>query len=190
MGRGIDYGLGQTNIDLETGIRYGVIHQNAVLQAWCDSSEGDYGDPSCPLCGNEAIDINHPDVPVLDDDPDEWECNGRDFACLDCKCAFDSSEAFGDEPLGFTLDDGEYKAQSDDYGDIFILESPYYTRAQFCSPCAPGACHLENPCDDGEKAYCFGHDWFDEGVAPYPVFRVDNNEPVQPKAEAKQEARS
>ena len=39
---GIDYGFGKTNIDLDTGIRYGVINQNEVLQAWCDSSEGVY----------------------------------------------------------------------------------------------------------------------------------------------------
>jgi hypothetical protein len=41
---GIDYGRGLTNIDTETGIRYGVISQNEVLQAWADSSEPDYWD--------------------------------------------------------------------------------------------------------------------------------------------------
>lgn len=30
MSAGIDYGLGQTNIDLATGIRYGVIHENSL----------------------------------------------------------------------------------------------------------------------------------------------------------------
>ena len=40
---GIDYGLGQTNIDTKTGIRYGVIHQGECLQAWADSSEPYYG---------------------------------------------------------------------------------------------------------------------------------------------------
>jgi hypothetical protein len=43
-GPGIDYGLGITNIDVETEIRYGVISQNEVLQAWCDSSEPYYGE--------------------------------------------------------------------------------------------------------------------------------------------------
>ena len=30
MSAGIDYGMGQSNVDKETGIRYGVIHQNKI----------------------------------------------------------------------------------------------------------------------------------------------------------------
>ncbi len=52
MAKGIDYGNGLTNIDHSNGIRYGVIPANEVLQAWCDSSEPDYGEPHCPKCGN------------------------------------------------------------------------------------------------------------------------------------------
>jgi hypothetical protein len=179
---GIDYGMGQTNIDKTTGIRFGVIHQNAVLQTWADSSEPEYGEPTCPKCGHEAVDYQLADL------DETWEDNGGDYACPYCRYAFDSDEAFGDEALAYILDDGEYKAQSNDYGDIFITHSPYYTRADFCSPCAPGACHLETR---GEvKTYCFGPDWFDcwqEGQetgeycgektsCPYPVYRVDNDE--------------
>ena len=144
--RGIDYGLGQTNIDKNTGIRYGVIHQNEVLQAWCDSSVPVY---PCNTCENKL------------DDPDFDDC---DFC----------------EPIGHEINDNDYRAGSDSYGDIFIIKSPYYTRAQFCSPCAPGACYLTNPCEDGEKAYCFGHDWFENGKAPYPVYRVLDNKLIEP----------
>ena len=49
---GIDYGLGQSNINHDTGIRFGVIHQNAVGQAWFDESEPFYGMLECPECGN------------------------------------------------------------------------------------------------------------------------------------------
>jgi len=89
--KGIDYsGVGATcNRDLETGIRYGIIPQNDILQAWADSSEPDYGELHCPKCGNN-------------------------------------------------LDDGDYLAASDSEGDVWVYRSPYYTRAQFCSPCAPG----------------------------------------------------
>lgn len=132
MATGIDYGMGRTNIDKKTGIRYGVIHQNEVLQAWCDSSEPNYGS-------------------VIDP---------GDF----------------DEPIGFILDDGEYQATSDDYGDIFVIRSPYYAKCQFCSPCAPGAGYLVNSGD--VKAYCFGHDWFEGGVAPYKVYSVATGEEV------------
>jgi len=139
--KGIDYGMGTVNIDKDNNIRFGVIHQNEVLQAWCDSSEGFYPCDDCE---------------VAEDDRENGGC--------DC-C----------EPTSFVVKDGEYIAESDDYGDIFITKSPYYTRAQFCSPCAPGACYLTNPCDDGEKAYCFGPDWFEDGKVPYPVYKVEDD---------------
>lgn len=187
MSKGIDYGLGQTNIDKSNGIRYGVISMHEVCQIWCDSSEGDYGEAHCPKCGNEAIDIDandgiHNSLPDIDElEPDDWTDEGRDYACLECRYSFDSSEAYGDEPLAHNLDDGEYKAtQGQDDSDIFILSSPYYTKASFCSPCAPGACYLTSPCDDGEKCYCFGHDWFDDGIAPYPVYKVSDDSIVNP----------
>jgi hypothetical protein len=178
---GIDYGNGSSNIDPETGIRYGVINQNAVLQSWADSSEADYGPPTCPKCGNEAISITDESAPDFTESVDGWEMGSRypDHVCLACKYAFDSSEAYGEEPLGFYLDDGEYKATADEYGDIFILESPYFTYAQYCSPCAPGACYLANPVDEnGPRAYCFAPDWFDDESCPYPVYRVDTGELV------------
>ena len=64
--------------------------------------------------------------------------------------------------------------------DIFITKSPYYTTCTFCSPCAPNAGDLSHPVDGGVKAYCFGHDWFEEGKAPYPVFSVKTGEEILP----------
>lgn len=188
--RGIDYGLGTTNIDRENGIRYGVIHQHELLQAWCDSSEPDYGKPHCPKCGGEAIqgeswshENSQGGVTCGTEHPEhteDWECSGcGDYRCDDCEYLFDGDEAFRDEPLGHALDDGEYLAeQYGDDGDIFVLKSPYYTLCQFCSPCAPGAGYIMTQEEDGIKAYCFGHEWFEEGKAPYRVFRVDNDEEV------------
>lgn len=175
MSKGIDYGLGQTNIDHETGIRFGVISSHEVLQAWCDESEAEYGPPSCPKCGNEAETFDSDKHGKYEND------NGAccDYACETCKTILGSEDAFGD-PLFHYLNDGEYRANDDDYGDIFIVKSPYYTRAAFCSPCVPGACSLSEPCEDGEKCYCFSHDFFEQGKAPYPVYRVDNNAEVLP----------
>lgn len=175
MSRGIDYGSGCTNIDHETGIRYGVIPQNAVLQMWADSSEPDYGEPHCPKCGNEAVPFGKADVDREDYTGSKGSC--QDYACDDCKLYWDSWEVFGDEPLGFVLDDETYQASSDSHGDIWVFKSPYYTRAQFCSPCAPGACYLLNPCEGGEKAYCFGPGWFgaEWEPCPYPVWKVEDD---------------
>jgi len=179
MSKGIDYGMGQTNIDPENGIRYGVISQYS-LDYWEEGSEPDYGKATCPDCGTPADDIDEApeDYGALED----WEDNGNEYCCLKCRYSFEAEEAWGDEPLGWVYDKGGYEAhQTRDDSDIWVTKSPYYTRAQFCSPCAPGACHLDHPMPEGEKAYCFGHDWFEGGVAPYPVYRVEDGSLVKPK---------
>lgn len=183
---GIDYGNGRTNIDTKTGIRFGVIPQNDILQAWTDSSEPDYGDPHCNKCGNPARPIEdvHADCDEewtedhdTDNLPNGWNrepYDSPDYFCAQCHRVFGPESAYGDEPLGFTLEDSEYSATCGEDGDIFILRSPYFTRAQFCSPCAPGACYLQSPCPDGARAYCFGPDWFDDdSPCPYPVYSVE-----------------
>jgi hypothetical protein len=176
---GIDYGHGLSNIDHETGIRFGVINQYDV-QAWFDSSEPDYGDPTCPKCGSTATEIDHPSLKDKQEVIEDWEhaeYEGDDFVCEECEYVFGSESAYPDEVSGYVLDDGEYKASSDEYGDIFILKSPYYSYGQFCSPCAPGAIHLGNPLkeevwNDNNRGYCFDKSFFDGEVAPYRVFRV------------------
>lgn len=124
-------------------------------------------------------------VPAEEFEATRWTWDGEccwDYACANCRKVLGSDLVFGDEPVGHYLDDGEYKAtQGGDDCDVFVLQSPYYTHAQFCSPCAPGACFLLNPCEGGPKAYCFGHQWFDGDKAPYPVFSVATGEPVLPE---------
>ena len=155
---GIDYGRGKSNIDHTTGIRYGVINQNQVLQAWADSSEPYYGTMECAVCGEG--------VTVEDD-----ECP---------KCGADLNSQFDFiEPASFVLDDGEYLAECGDSGDVFITKSPYYTRCQFCSPCAPGAGYIMNTVEDGVKVYCFDGSFFESGIAPYPVYDVKTDEIVK-----------
>lgn len=161
---GIDYGRGLSNIDHETGIRYGIIPEHYITQTWADSSEPDYGDPHCPKCGGDAKEINNEDI-------DEWEhakYESEDYLCEDCKYVFGSESAFPEEVSGWYVDEGEngIKAFSDDNGDIWIVKSPFYSYAQFCSPCAPGAVHLGNPLkeklwNENNKGFCMPHDWFE-----------------------------
>lgn len=190
---GIDYGLGQSNVDKSNGIRYGVIPQHEVLQAWADSSEPYYGKPHCPHCGNEAVERhckveqleNGVAVTIDDEAREEYEPNKYGFgeyACDDCKRLLSSDDVWPDSPLSFSYQEKGYAAECGEDGDIFIVKSPFFTRAQFCSPCAPGAGYLMNPCEDGPKSYCFGHDWFDDGKAPYPVYSVETGEQVEPES--------
>jgi hypothetical protein len=175
MGRGIDYGMGSANIDRATGIRFGVIPMNSLNEWAWESFEADYGDPTCGECGGSVVDY--------DDDLHGEYKHGRgcsDLACEPCERVYETGDCYGEEPIGHTCTDSDYSATVDSYNDVFITRAPYFTRAAYCSPCAPGACHLGNPCDDGDRAYCFGHDWFEGGRAPYPVYSVETGEIVEP----------
>ena len=166
---GIDYGLGDTNIDKETGIRYGVISVNSgVLQAWSDVSVPDYGTIECPKCNKEQ-------------EPD--------YECEFCGAELDDYSMV--EAQGFTYEGEGYACQAGQDGDIFVMKSPFFTYAQFCSPCAPGAVHLENPIEPKtntvgigylrqrhNRGYCFGHDWFEGEKAPYRVYSVETGKEV------------
>ena len=218
---GIDYGFGATNIDMETGIRYGAISMNSLSPEWDQwNAEPDYGDPHCPKCGNPATTREDFDYTAecgvyqcgecekvwypmeLRDCDTEAECTMEecpechslgvekkefteghgchDHACHSCRHLFDSFEAYPDEPVGWKAKDDRYQvARCLDY-NLFVLKSPYFTHAMFCSPCVPGAGDLNNPVKDGVRTYCLGHEWFDEEKAPYPVFSVKTGREVKP----------
>jgi len=145
----------------DSKIRFGVIPQHEVMEAWCEESEGFYGFPHCPECGE-----------LLPDDV----CDGDK-----CKCGYEikwvGEDCYGDEPLSYYVDSEGYMADSDGYGDIFITKSPYYTRCGFCSPCAPGAGYITDRSDDC-YAFCFGPEWF-EDEPPYPIYRVSDGSRVE-----------
>jgi predicted RNA-binding Zn-ribbon protein involved in translation (DUF1610 family) len=160
--KGIDYGMNQINKDHDTGIRYGVIFVYNVGQVWYDTSEAYYDPIECSNCGTEILIENEcPNCGV--DLTEKWECL---------------------EPSSFYIDDEEYKIeQTVDDSDIFIIKSPYFTYAQFCSPCAPGAIYITNTLlekDLNNRGYCLGHDWFEDGQAPYPVYDVKTGKRVYP----------
>lgn len=175
---GIDYGMGKSNIDHKTGIRYGVIHHGRVGQAWYDNSEADYGTLYCPHCGEDTgLTLESFEDSIL---------------CENCSREL-HSDSFETEPLSFYYDKDGYKAfQSYDDPDIFIEKSPYFTYCRFCSPCAPGAGYLMNwvsaiakhidRCGqllENNRAYCFDFSWFEGGKAPYPVYSVKTGKLVE-----------
>ena len=178
---GIDYGLGQTNVDHATGIRYGVISQHALADWFYDEWQADYGEPTCPECGDSVADTSG----YGDDDYLQYRKHGcADYVCHSCKHTLDGQDVTPDEPIGHSLETDGYKAVDCLHTDVMILASPYYTFGPFCSPCVPGAVSLpDDPAtqydaDSGVKAYCFGHDWFEDGKAPYKVYRVVDDSEV------------
>ena len=109
-----------------------------------------------------------------------WYDESKPYYDKDCECG--DFDCFCD-PISFFIREDDLKAeQTFDDPDIFVLESKYYTWSQYCSPCAPGAGYLMSYTDPevGVKTYCFGHDWFESGKAPYPVYDVETNELVKP----------
>jgi ribosomal protein L37AE/L43A len=174
---GIDYGHGTTNIDHATGIRYGVISQHSVTQAWADSAEPDYGPASCPKCGNDAAEY---DADKHGHCASYHRAQCDDFACEACEICFESGDAFGDEPRSWSYSGDGYELVDCLDSDIMVLKSQFYTLGNYCSPCVPGGVSLESSNPDGAKAYCLGHDWFEEGKAPYPVYSVETGKEVAP----------
>jgi len=167
MGTGIDYGLGKTNVDVANGIRYGVISQHSVGQAWYDDSQPYYGEPSCPICGNPTFTAK--------------DRHDNEFAvCEPCARIFEDDELGLDmmEPISWYYEDDEYSMETCLDSDIMIVKSPYFTMARYCSPCVPGAGNLDDHDPDGVMTYCLGHDWFEDNKAPYPVFKVSDHSKV------------
>lgn len=171
MYAGIDYSLGQANIDLNNGIRYGVISQHSVGERWYEVAEPEYPEPSEAECPECECCFSVPDGT-------EW---GNEVTCQECGEVFELEFPDFNEPIGWSYADDEYTLQDCLDNDVFVLKSPYYTHAQFCSPCVPGAGNLDTPVPEGPRSYCLGHDWFEGDKAPYPVFRVSDDSPVYPE---------
>jgi len=158
MYAGIDYGLGKSNIDTKTGIRYGVIAQSSLSDNALNDMEYVYPF-NCPNCGNESL------IPS--------KSKTYDYFCQTCRTWHMSEDCYGEESIGMKYEDDEYILTDCLDTDIMVIKSPYYTFTQFCSPCVPGAGNLDNYMPDGIKTYCLGTDWFDDyNKLPYPVYSV------------------
>ena len=134
------------NIDHETGIRYGVIPVRDII---FDDFEPVYN-ITCPDCGTEEEENTH--------------CS---------KCGKEIHTDF-EHPLYWMYEKDGYVLVTDtDCIDVFVVKSPYYTFAKFCSPCAPGACDLTAPAKNGNKCYCLDETFFENAEgAPYTFFKA------------------
>jgi hypothetical protein len=180
MSAGIDYGMGQSNVDKETGIRYGVIHQNKISCFARDDMYQDGEDVEFESFKEAVKDSLKRAIENALEEHGLESCNdSEEFAenIVD-SLEFDTYEQTADcQRVHYEKDGYEIDSLSD--GDMFITKSEFYTLCKFCSPCAPGAGSLSCPDEDGIKAYCLAKDWFDDEVAPYPVYRVSDDSLVE-----------
>jgi hypothetical protein len=148
---GTDYGRGITNIDTNTGIRYGVIPSNPDWLAY-------FLPPAiidCPNCGNEISEI-----------PENLTCSHCEYV------AEDEQEFYPDYYDGPRYyEDKDYSCMLDSSGDVWVFKSPWKVKAGYCSPCAPGAIYLTDTTED-DYGYALGPEWFDENEMPYTPEKV------------------
>lgn len=134
---GIDYShFKTTNRNPKTGIRYGVISLSSV--------SGWIWDEMTPVyhftCENCDTDLGEP---------------GEHSNCPGCDMPL--------EPEGWEhVSEGLKFHMTQGSNEIWVTESPVVTRAQYCSPCAPGAGNLNAPCFDGAWTYALPEEFFDK----------------------------
>ena len=61
---GIDYGMGISNIDHETGIRFGVISQNSISYEALEDFEAEYPEIKHDCADPETCDCRQDDEPI------------------------------------------------------------------------------------------------------------------------------
>lgn len=139
-------------------------------------------DDRCPSCGSDRVALT--DVVHVS------------YFCSGCKTNFTSDESEESEVVGRVYKTIQYKAEQHEEGqNIIITHSPYYTWAMLCSPCYPNAGDIDSSiaavidAQSGYKTYCFGHNWFENGIAPYPLIRVSDNRVMSPPAQRRNRTR-
>jgi len=165
----IDYGMGQSNCDQATGIRYGVIPLSDLASHAFNEIQ------------SNGIDEGYEDfMSAMKDDLSSAIKDALEDYCSNFDAKDIAQDIISDLDLNYesTGDCTRYSYDKDGLilqlcsdGDIFVIESPFYAMASYCSPCAPGAGYLRTEGD--VKTYCLGPDWFDsDNQMPYQCFSV------------------
>lgn len=79
----------------------------------------------------------------------------------------------------FDQEEYEYKTETEEYllsylggaPKIWAMKTPFLTKVRLCSPCVPNAGDLDSPDPDGYTCYAVEPDWFG-GECPYEVVPV------------------
>jgi hypothetical protein len=183
---GVDWSRGLSNRDPQNmEMHYGIISQHAIGDYALDSLEDDFGVPTCPKCGDDAIDY---------DDDLHSSCKHEkhvslEYTCVECQYAFGSESAYPEMPMASCYKDDSLEViKGGDDSDLWVLKSEFYTLCAYCSPCAPGAGDLIAQRKTGIKAYCLPLDWFDtDNPCPYKIYKVSDDTLVYDPTTSKNE---
>ncbi|HXC04396.1 MAG TPA: hypothetical protein VNZ86_06555 [Bacteroidia bacterium] len=178
-----------TNFDDKTGIHYGAISYHSVIPEALDDVfiQGDN------LTYKEAMETAKASLrSCLGEWFNEGTYGGKPSTLdRETDAAWDAiSDTWNDQYQGedevYLYEQYGYKiSNSPSLVCLFVENSPWYTFARPCSPCAPNAGDLDNS-ELGQsseyrglKTYCLGPDWFEDNKAPYPVYSVADGSLVE-----------
>jgi len=192
------FGEQPPNMNVETGIHYGVIPLND-LHEWATETfmQGEDMGYKTALSEFKQTCLNTANAILIDQVEMSDRKAIRDNLGSELSDAFDDCyDAMKEEITAEELAEVIFNACEDSWGysmqdnsgpwrieedgveaelhsdnDVWVFQSPFYTLAAECSPCAPNAGYLNS--EGGVKTYCLGLDWFNkEAPCPYKVFRV------------------
>lgn len=180
---GLNYaGHSGANQDKATGIHYGVIPSNSLSPFALDDIYSNGTDLNYESWKEEVkTSVQSSVESALDSfmlsSQARRLAEAATEAVMDSDWLGEGYESNGES--SYLYEDGDLKIQLCSDGDIFVIKSPFVCNAQYCSPCAPGAGYLPNPCDSGPVCYCLPEDWFDsENPCPYSPRPVEEAFPV------------
>lgn len=178
-----------TNINPQTGVRYGTIYLNSLDPNVAD--ELFYGSQATNLSEQRAYEeLKHEierDADGIEDDV-RIAIAERDYAMLsndnlmereveaafqrlgyadrddyiDTRLELESQDMQIEEPtISGTLDGVKYEISWLGGAPLlFVLESPVISKAKLCSPCVPGAIDLDSPANTGYEGYGIPENWY------------------------------
>lgn len=143
-----------TNINPETGVRYGIISAQAldpevVHNMQCEGRDVHYENAKSDLSDAvRAAARDYLSERAVDD-------------LVDSACELMSDNFEDDEPVHEFFIDGVRGSTTWLGGAllVWVFESPVITKAKLCSPCVPNAGDLDNRNEDGWTCYDVPADW-------------------------------
>lgn len=143
-----------TNMNPETGIRYGIVAANSLDPEIVDEMQSRGKDLHIEAA---SADLEAAIRGACGDYLSKSSCDDLVSHAQDLLC----DDFYDDEPI-HSFDIDGVKGQTTWLGGallVFLFESPFTDQFDLCSPCVPGACNCDSPNPDGYVGYTVPEDW-------------------------------